>query len=382
MGHHLNSTKTADVVIIGGGIIGSAIAFRLAQSGIKVAVIDRAEPGAEASGAAAGMIAPQGEMLEPDLFFELSKTSRDLYPAFATEVEDISEEEINYRRDGTLLVAINEHECEELNHIYTNQVRLGLPIERLTGEMAAKRVAGLSPQIKFALLVPGDHWLDNKRLARALVKAGEKLGAEFYWETTATGFEFKSGRVESVQATADQGGTNLTFSANNFVLAAGCWSKSLASFLGLSLQMEPCRGQIIEFETRDELPCVVRAGIHYLVPRSGKTVIAGTTAEYVGYEKAVTAEGLESIIQGVSRIAPLIKKATFRRAWSGLRPDTKDHYPILGYGEAKNLVFATGHFRNGILLAPVTAKLISELLLTGSSSFPLEAYSPLRFKAD
>lgn len=369
-------------MIIGGGIIGSAIAFRLAQSGVRVAVIDRAEPGAEASGAAAGMIAPQGEMLEPDLFFELSKASRDLYPGFATEVEDLSEEKINYRRDGTLLVAIDEHECEELDHIYTNQVRLGLPLERLTGEMAAKRIAGLSPQIKLALLVPEDHWLDNKRLARALVKAAEKLGAEFYWKTTATDFELQSGRVESVHATADQGRTALTFSANSFVLAAGCWSKSLASTLGLSLQMEPCHGQIIEFETRDELPCVVRAGIHYIVPRGGKTVIAGTTAEYVGYEKAVTAEGLESIIQGVSRIAPLIKKATFRRAWSGLRPDTKDHYPILGYGEAKNLVFATGHFRNGILLAPVTAKLISELLLTGSASFPLEAYSPLRFKAE
>ncbi len=381
MAHTLNSAKTADVVIVGGGIIGSAIALRLAQSGAKVSVIDRAEPGSEASGAAAGMIAPQGEMLEPDAFFELCRTSRDLYPDFVAEIESLSGESVHYRRDGTLLVAIDAHECDELEHIYTNQTRLGLPLERLTGEMAARRVAGLSPQIKVALLVAGDHWLDNERLARALVKAGEKTGVEFHWRSTATAFQVKNDRLESVQAADNRDGSSLTFSASKFVLAAGCWSKALAARLGLSLEMEPCHGQMTEFETRDVLPCVVRAGIHYLVPRNGRTVVAGTTAEYIGYEKAVTAEGLESIIRGVSRIAPMIKKAAFRRAWSGLRPDTKDHYPILGYGELNNLAFATGHFRNGILLTPVTAQLISELLLTGSSSFPLEAYSPRRFGA-
>jgi glycine oxidase len=380
MAQTLNAAKTADIVIIGGGIIASAIAFRLAQAGVKVAVIDRGEPGSEASGAAAGMIAPQGEMLEPDPFFEMCKASRDLYPDFVAEIEALSGESVHYRRDGTLLVGIDAHECEELEHIYTNQTRLGLPLERLTGETASKRVAGLSPQIKIALVVAGDHWLDNERLARALVKAGEKAGVEFHWRSTARGFEVKGGRVDTIRATDDRSGSALRFSANKFVLAAGSWSKPLAATLGIELQMEPCRGQMIEFETCDKLPCVVRAGIHYLVPRNGRTVLAGTTAEYTGYEKAVTAEGLQSIIQGVSRIAPLIKNAKFRRAWSGLRPDTKDHYPVLGYGEVSNLVFATGHFRNGILLAPVTAKLISELLLTGSSSFPLEAYSPGRFQ--
>ncbi len=376
-----NSTQTADIIIVGGGLIGSAVALRLARAGAKVAVIDRGEPGSEASGAAAGMIAPQGEMLEPDAFFEMCMASRDLYAEFAAEVEELSGENIHYRKDGTLLVAIDPHEIEELEHIYKNQTALGLPLERLTGEAALKRVPGLSSEIKIALLVEGDHWLDNERLATALVKAGQKAGVEFHWGATATGFEAHDNRVESVRVAGGSNGTSTTFSANTFVMAAGCWSKPLAATLGIELQMEPCHGHMLELETREELPCVVRAGIHYLVPRGGRTVLAGTTAEYIGYEKAVTADGLQKILEGVTRIAPLIKQAKFHRAWSGLRPDTKDHYPILGHGEIRNLVFATGHFRNGILLAPMTAKLIAELVLTGAASLPLDPYSPGRFAA-
>lgn len=375
-----SSKQAADALIIGGGLIGSAIALRLAQKGLTVVVADRGAPGSEASGAAAGMIAPQGEMLEPDPFFEMCMTSRDLYPEFIAEVEALSQENLHYRRDGTLLVGIDPHECEELEHIYKNQTRLGLPLERLTGDAAAQRVPGLSPDIKMALLVAGDHWLDNERLALALVRAGEQMGVQFHWNTTVTGFQVQGGQIVGARV-AGASGTPAELPANLYVLAAGCWSKPLAATLGIELQMEPCHGQMMEFETPTELPCVVRSGIHYLVPRSNRRVVAGTTAEYIGYEKAVTAEGLLKILQGVSRLAPLIKKARFCRAWSGLRPDTKDHYPILGYGDLKNLIFATGHFRNGILLAPMTAKLISELIVSGSASLPLQAYAPGRFRS-
>src|SRR5579875_949642 len=131
---------------------------------------------------------------------------------------------------------------------------------------------------------------------------------------------------------------------------------------------------------RAGFPLVVRAGHHYLVPRSGGRIIAGSTMEYKGFEKAVTGEGLRSILEGAVAIAPVVKDLRFRAAWSGLRPDTEDHLPILGYGEITNLVFATGHFRNGILLTPITAQLISELILKGSTSRPLERYSPARFR--
>jgi glycine/D-amino acid oxidase-like deaminating enzyme len=135
---------------------------------------------------------------------------------------------------------------------------------------------------------------------------------------------------------------------------------------------------MIEFECSTDLPVVIRLGHHYLVPRPPGRVLAGTTSEHVGYEKAVTGEGLRSILEGAARLSPLVKDFRLRRAWAGLRPDTADHLPVLGYGELENLIFATGHFRNGILLAPLTAQLISELLLTRSTSKPLEAYRPAR----
>jgi glycine oxidase len=136
---------------------------------------------------------------------------------------------------------------------------------------------------------------------------------------------------------------------------------------------------MMEFEAQRALPFVLRSGIHYLVPRSERRLLAGTTAEYTGFEKAVTAQGLLSILAGVLRLAPLVREFRFLRAWAGLRPDTPDHLPILGYGEIENLLFATGHFRHGILLAPVTAEIITDLILKGSTPRPVEAYRPTRF---
>jgi glycine oxidase len=194
-----------------------------------------------------------------------------------------------------------------------------------------------------------------------------------------TKLNLRGDRVESLEAAYPAGGSS-TLSAGQFILAAGCWSSDLAAPLGVKLPMEPCHGQMMEFEADADLPCVVRAGHHYLVPRAGRRVLVGTTAEYLGFTKAVTGEGLRSILEGTSRFAPLVKRLRFRRAWSGLRPDTADHLPILGCGEIRNLVFATGHFRNGILLAPVTAEVVSEIILKGAPSWPIEAYRPTRFR--
>jgi len=375
------TTNTSDVVVIGGGLIGCTIALRLAQAKQRVCVLDRGQPGAEASTAAAGMLAPQGEAVDLDAFYEFCAASRDLYPEFIREIQELSSERIDYHRDGTLVVGIEEHECQELERIYAAQSRLGLSTELLKPEEAHARVKGLSPEIQRALYIGGDHRVDNERLTHAVIKACRQLGVTICAGRPVRKLNLRGDRVESVDA-AYMSGEEATsrFAGEQFVLAAGCWSAALVEPLGIKLPMQPCRGQMIEFDAPEDLPLVVRAGHHYLVPRSGKRIVAGTTAEYVGDAKGVTGEGLRSILEGIERIAPFVKNLHFRRAWSGLRPDTADHLPVLGHGEIQNLLFATGHFRNGILLAPITAEIIADVVVKGSTSRSIEPYRLTRFR--
>ncbi len=372
-----STSDSFDVAVIGGGIIGCATAWRLAQAHQRVTVIEQGEFGQEASSAAAGMLAPQGEKIEPENFSVLCHASRDFYPDFVAEVESLTGRKVGYRQDGSLLVGIEDAECRELEETYEHQTRRGLKLERLTGEEVRRRVAGLAPEIRMGLFVPGDHWLDNTQLSQALAEACRLAGVAMRPASEVARLNVRGEKVDS--AGVRSAGREETVSAGQFVLAAGSWSKALAEPLGVHLPIEPCKGQIIEFHAPGKLPHVVRAGHHYLVPRDGGAVLAGTTAEWVGFEKSVTAGGLASILQGTTRIAPVIKDFRFCRAWAGFRPDTPDHLPVLGRGKFTNLVFATGHFRNGILLAPITAQLMVELLTTGSTSHPLEIYRPSRF---
>lgn len=369
-----HSSRTADVLIIGGGIIGGSIAWRLAQAGMKVTLLDRSGHGMEASSAAAGMLAPLGEMIAHQTFAELCVASRSLYPRFAAEIEEASGHNAGYRHDGALLVALDEKVEEELKEVHRAQSAQGFTLHPLTAAEVHARAEGLSPDVRSGLFIPDDHWVDNERLMRALLIACQRAGVRLEAGCAVHKFTTKGDHIERVAA-----GNDASFTARTYVLAAGSWSGEIAEGMGINLPVTPCCGQMMEFEARRELPFVVRTGIHYLVPRPERRILVGTTAEYTGFEKAVTAQGLLSILQGAARLAPLIRDCRFLRAWAGLRPDTADHLPILGYGGIENLVFATGHFRNGILLAPVTAEVIADLILKGTTSRPLEAYRPTRF---
>jgi glycine oxidase len=374
-----SSSGANDVIIVGGGLIGCAIALRLAQNKTRVTVFERTEPGCEASSAGAGMIAPQGETLDPDAFYDLCAASRDLYPEFVAEIEDASGQSVNFVHRGSLMVAADEPGRVELKRIYDRQTSAGLPLQRLSAEEAHRACPGLSPEILEAVVVPGDHWLDNEALARSLHAACLSAGVIFRLHTVVNRFVAHKNRVEAIEAVADGQPAPSYHSAAAFVLAAGAWSGHAVASLELHLPVVPCRGQMIELDGAGDFPVTVRAGHYYIVPRSNGRIVAGSTMEYVGYDKQVTGEGLLSILHGVSTFVSVLKQWRFRRAWAGLRPDTKDHRPVLGLGRFENLIFATGHFRNGILLTPVTARLISDLLLSGSTSFPIDDYSPARF---
>jgi glycine oxidase len=376
----LDKSRTADVIVIGAGLIGSSIALRLAQAKLRVIVLDRGEPGAEASSAAAGMIAPQSETPEPDAFFSLCAASHALYPDFVSEIEDLSGQKVGFRREGSLLVAVEEKQVAKLEKLYWTQTRAGLPMERLTPAGLQHKMPGLSSKVRLALGVSEDYWVDNEKLMGAVIEAAQRQGVRFCAHCPVERLDVRENRVEAIQANSGgAGGESTLFSAGCFVLAAGCWSEALAVQVGLTLPMQPCRGQMLEFESPHELPFVVRTVSHYLVPRAARRVVVGTTLEYAGFDKAVTAAGLQSILNGAMKFAPFLKDCVFRRAWAGLRPDTADHRPVLGYSKLPNLILATGHFRHGVLLAPVTAQQISELVLARSTSLSLEAYRPTRF---
>jgi glycine oxidase len=380
--------RNPDVVVVGGGIVGSSIALRLAEAGLSVSVYDRGEPGAEASSAAAGMIAPQGEKTESEAFSALSWESHRLYPEFVAEIEELSGQEVGYRRDGTLLVALDEQQSSELEEIRRDEAHekrqpsrqnpgnAGFPIERPAVAGLGERVAGLSDPVLGAQFLPADHWVDNERLTAAVIEAARRRGVVFHAKRAVRTLAVHNGRVESVEAADER------VSAGEFVLAAGCWSGALAASAGVEIPTAPCRGQMLEFELASPLPMVVRAGHFYLVPRAGNRVVVGTTAEYVGFEKTVTAEGMSSILQAAIRLAPLLSEARFCRAWAGLRPDTADHLPVLGHCGVQRLTLATGHFRNGILLAPVTAKLIAEMIVANSAPAAIEPFRASRFSLE
>lgn len=323
------------------------------------------------------MIAPESEVAKPDCFRKLCARSRDLYSAFAAEVESLTGQRVEFHPDGTVVAAFDESEMAELHPVYQAGKSAGLEIELLTSEEALRRVPCLSPAVREAIVMAGESRVDNEFFVAALAEACRKAGVIFQTHSTVSRFIARNGAVEAIE---ERNSVMATHAAGIFVLAAGAWCADLAASLPMRIPVTPCRGQLVEFEGAANFPATLRAGHHYLVPRSGGRLVAGSIMEYASFENAVTGEGLRLILEAAERMTPCVKQLRLRRAWAGLRPDTPDHLPILGFGELRNLVFATGHFRNGILLTPITAKLISELIVTGSASERLEPYSPSRFQ--
>lgn len=393
--------ENADVVVLGGGVIGLSVARELGRRGARVVLLEReATAGAEASWAAAGMLAPQVEADAADAFFAFAAASRDAYPNFARELE--SESGINIELDltGTLYLAFNAEDEEECARRYDWQTRAGLQVERLTASEVRALEPQVSARVRSALRFPLDGQVENRRLAVALVRACEGRGVRVITETEVTSIKVEDGRATGVETSR---GT--VRAAGAIVVACGAWSSLLpllrrgnvsSNQRGLQRdeqrgsdaacpRIEPVRGQMLCFAPRT--PPLVRHVVYsprgYIVPRRDGRLLAGTTTEHAGFDKSLTVAGRQTITTYAREIAPAVDELSLTDAWAGLRPHAADDWPVIGAcgDDAPNLFYATGHYRNGILLAPQTGALVAEMILErGSVPDMLKPFTPERFR--
>ena len=374
-----NRKTCADVAIIGGGVIGLSIARELVLRGVRdVAVIERGEFGKEASWAAGGILAPQVEANRPDEFFKLACASRDSYPAFVGALENETGTDVQFDQTGTLYVGFTEEDEHEMRLRFDWQTRAGLRVEWLSGEDARRLEPHISPNVRCALRFPDDWQVENRRLTETLLASNRRLGVQLIANCEIRSIRIEHGRVTGIES------AEALIDAATVVIAAGAWTSEIKTSETNSspVQIEPVRGQMLCFKTKPALARhVIYSSRGYLVPRHDGRLLAGSTSEHVGFEKQVTEEGAVSIKSMASEIAPALESAEIADSWAGFRPHAPDDLPVLGAAtDIDGLFYATGHYRNGILLAPITAKIVGDAVLGESSSPRLEFFSPGRFR--
>ena len=369
--------KKFDVAIAGGGLIGASIALELARVGLRVGVFDRQEPGCEASWAGAGILsaAPENPGMIPAV--PLCKASLTMYPEFVAMVEEISGQSVGFRPKGAIEALFSRDARAELNTLIALHHGLGLKAEPLRAEDARELEPALSEEMEVGVLRPEEASVDNRALTRAVLEAARRSGVEI----------FSNCGVESLWREGDKhrrcGGLvlqNEKVEAAWTIVAAGCFSAGLGGIDGYA-PVRPAKGHMVALRA-DELKIerVLWSEKIYLVPRNDGRILAGATVEYVGFDKEITAGSIEKILSAAIELAPGLAGARIEETWAGLRPDSPDHLPILGPTDMEGLLIATGHFRSGILLAPVTASLIREWVTEQRVSVDWERFSPLRFE--
>ncbi len=341
-------------VIIGGGVIGLSIARELHKRGASgITVVDKGTCGSESSWAAGGMLGPQAESDHGGYFYDLCSESRDLFPVLAAELLNETGVDIELDTKGTLYVAFSSNEMLELDRRYEHQRARGLAVDRLDAAEVRRREPFISPDVVGGLYFPNDWQVDNRRLLSALIKYAEINGVEIVENCEIHDVECKGSEITNLVAADNE------FEPENVVVCAGAWTNNI----GLSLpEVIPVRGQMICYRTAKRVyEHVIYSLRGYIVPRSDGRVLAGSTSELVGFSKGVTDDGIASLRSMAEEISPSLASQTPFDSWSGLRPKTKDELPVIGRIEQfSNAFIATGHYRNGILLAPITANMIAD----------------------
>jgi glycine oxidase len=363
--------------VVGGGVIGLGIAWRAAQAGLSVTVVDQA-PGRGASWAAAGMLAPVTEVHygeRPLLGLNLAAAAR--WPGFAAEVEDAAGRPVGYRPAGTLAVARDSDDNAALEDLYRFQLRCGLQVERLRSRECRQLEPGLAPGVRGGVLAPGDHQVDNRALVEALLVACDRSGVRLL-----------EGRVAELATDGDRVigvvlGDGERLAAGVVVLAAGCWSAGLGGLAAAAVvPVRPVKGQLLYLRGPADQPLCQRnvRGLEvYVVPRGDGRVVVGATVEEQGFDTRVTAGAVGDLLRAALELLPDVAELELAETVVGLRPGSPDNAPMLGPAGPEGLVVATGHYRNGILLTPVTADAIAGLLATGRVPDLIAPFAPGRF---
>lgn len=366
--------ETFDVAIAGAGLIGASIGFELAQAGLRVAMFDRQQPGEGASWAAAGILSPAPENAATISMVPLGRASLALYPEFVANIEESSGQDVGYRAKGTVEALFYGDVQAKLNTIVALHHGLGLKAEPLSADDARELEPALSSELEAAVLRPDEASVDNRALTRAVVAAAAQAGVKISPGRHVQAIRQEGGRCAGLIVDAEKIEVRWT------VITAGCHSAEIDGAANYA-PVRPAKGQMIALRSKNtNVERVLWSDHVYLVPRNDGRIVAGATVEYVGFDKEVTAGGLQKILDGAIEIAPALTDAKIEETWAGLRPDSPDHLPIIGPAGLDGLLVATGHFRSGILLAPITARLIREWITMQSvSAADWTRFSPMRF---
>ena len=364
------------MVIAGGGLIGTAIALELARTGLQVAVFDAQQPGQEASWASAGILSPAPENPAMIAMVALGKASLGMYPGFIELVEELSGMPTGYRAKGTIEALFSRHAQEELNTIVALHHGLGLAAEAISASDARGLEPALSEEIEAAVLRPDEAAVDNRLLSAALLEAAKRSGARIFAGAPVQAILRHGDRCVGIVLSDGE-----KVSASQTMIAAGCFCSRIGGVEPFA-PVRPAKGQMVSLRCADaKIERVLWSERIYLVPRNDGRVLAGATVEHIGFDKAVTASGIHSNLSGAIELAPALAQAQVEETWAGLRPDTPDHLPILGPTSIEGLIIATGHYRSGVLLTPVTAKLIGEHITGKTLSADIDRFSPMRFQS-
>jgi glycine oxidase len=372
----MSISRTSEVVIVGGGVIGCSIAYQLSKAGKKVIVTEREEVAAEASRAAAGLLAPLGELSSPGPFTDLLLASWNLNLELIPVLEDTSGVRVEYHHPGSLHTVTDAEDAAYPLEQMKAWEALGLQVSWLEGDEAREFEPLLEPGVVAAVYSPRDGSIKPAAMTRAYAESARRQGVTFYEHTEITGIEHVASRVTGVQTARGD-----VIPCDHLVIAAGAWSARFGNWLGFSLPVSPMRGQILSLrQPASPLKHILFGEGVYLVPKLDGTIYVGATVEQVGFDKAVTAEGIAWLLSSAIQLVPSLASAPIANIWAGLRPWSPDSRPILGKAPGwENVTMATGHSATGFELSAITGKTIADLVTSGQTPAIIRAFGAERF---